>query len=175
MKFSSTGLGASHLYNDSDSGLADETTQTPCPCHLKQRVGPFASSVMFFTGQKICYITRCRPGTTVTSPAAYWESTGFSREKDVPTSRGFLQSNVAKLGYFRITENNDRFFRHLNIYYRKYKPYAAGIMPVNRTERKYWHHKLWRNESTDITNSEGTKVLTSQTLTARKYWHHKLW
>jgi hypothetical protein len=51
VKFSSGKLGASHNNEDSDSWLADKTRRMSCPCHLKQRVGPSASSARYFADQ----------------------------------------------------------------------------------------------------------------------------
>ena len=41
------------MYCDSDRGLADEAKQAPCPCQATYRVDQAASSVKFFTGQKL--------------------------------------------------------------------------------------------------------------------------
>lgn len=55
MKFSSWRLGASHLYGDSNSGLAEGTKQVPSYCSHQYRVGSSASSARFFTGEKLRY------------------------------------------------------------------------------------------------------------------------
>jgi len=48
---SSGRLRASHLYRDSDSRLAEELKQTPCPCYFTWKVGSSASPAKLFTGQ----------------------------------------------------------------------------------------------------------------------------
>jgi hypothetical protein len=45
-------LGASHLYSNSNSGLANGPEHTPRPGHITYTAGSSASSALFFTGQK---------------------------------------------------------------------------------------------------------------------------
>jgi len=64
--------------------------------------------------QKNCSL----PGTIVTSPATYLESTSFGRNDSVPTYRDFLQSSVANTGAFpqeRIMTDSSDILHIMNI------------------------------------------------------------
>jgi hypothetical protein len=54
MEFPCGSLGASLFHSTGDSGLADQTKQIPCPCHLANKVDSSANSAGFITGLKPC-------------------------------------------------------------------------------------------------------------------------
>ena len=53
MVFSGGRIGESQLHGVVNSGVTDQRTQMPRPCHLSYRVCPCTSSTTFFTGQKL--------------------------------------------------------------------------------------------------------------------------